>query len=73
MICIPHLILFGDQIEKNEIGVGGHVARMGEKRGVCRVLVRNPEGKSQLGRPRRRGEDNIKMDLQDQGWGHGLD
>ena len=43
----------------------GHVARMGEGRGVHRVLVRRPEGKRLLGRPRRRWEDNIKMDLQE--------
>jgi hypothetical protein len=41
----------------------GHVARMGEGRGVFRVLVGRPEGKRPLGRPRRRWEDNIKMDL----------
>jgi len=41
----------------------GHVARMGEDRGVHRVFVRKPEGKRPLGRPRRRWEDNIKMDL----------
>jgi len=41
-----------------------HVARMGEDRGVHRVLVGKPEGKKPLGRPRRRWEDNIKMDLQ---------
>jgi hypothetical protein len=41
----------------------GHVARMGERRGVYRVLVGRPEGKNPLGRPRRRWEDNIKMDL----------
>jgi len=41
-----------------------HVARMGERRGVYRVLVRKPEGKRPLERPRRRWEDNIKMDLQ---------
>jgi hypothetical protein len=40
----------------------GHVARMGEGRGVHRVLVGNPEGKRPLGRPRRRWEDNIKVD-----------
>ena len=43
----------------------GHVARLGERRGVCRVLVGKPEGKRPLGRPRRRWEDNIKMDLQE--------
>jgi len=42
-----------------------HVARMGEGRGVHRVLVGKPEGKRPLGRPRRRWEDNIKMDLQE--------
>ena len=47
----------------------GHVARMGGGRGVHRVLVRKPEGKRSLGRPRRRWEDNIKMDLQDVGGG----
>ena len=49
----------------------GHVARMGEDRGVHRVLVGKPEGKRPLGRPRRRREDNIKMDLQEVGGGHG--
>jgi hypothetical protein len=38
---------------------------MGEDRGVYRVLVEKPEGKRQLGRPRRRWEDNIKMDFQE--------
>ena len=41
----------------------------GERRGVYRVLVGKPEGKRQLGRPRRRWEDNIKMKLQEVGWG----
>ena len=49
----------------------GHVARMGEDRGVHRVLVGKPEGKSLLGRRRRRWEDNIKMDLQKVGGGRG--
>jgi hypothetical protein len=40
---------------------------MGEERGVQRVLVEKPEGKRPLGRPRRRWEDNIKMDLQEVG------
>jgi hypothetical protein len=43
----------------------GHVARMGEGRGVYRILVGRPEGKRPLGRPRRRWEDNIKMDLRE--------
>ena len=42
---------------------------MGERRDVYRVLVGKPEGKRPLGRPRRRWEDNIKMDLQEVGWG----
>jgi hypothetical protein len=45
----------------------GHVARMGEGRGVHSVLVGKPEGKRPLGRPRRSWEDNIKMDLQEVG------
>jgi len=51
-----------------------HVARMGEKRGVSRVLAGKPAGKRPLGRPRRRWEDNIKMDLQEVGCGgYGLE
>jgi hypothetical protein len=49
----------------------GHVARMGEERGVHRVLVGKPEGKRTLWRHRRRWEDNIKMDLQEFGEGCG--
>jgi hypothetical protein len=43
----------------------------GEERGVHRVLVGKPKGKRPLGRPRRRGEDNIKMDRQEVGGGRG--
>jgi hypothetical protein len=43
----------------------GHVARMGEGRGVYRVLVGRPESKRPLGRPRRRWENNIKTDLRE--------
>ena len=49
----------------------GHVARMEEGRGVNKVLVRKSEGKRPLGRPRRRWEDNVKMDLQEVGRGCG--
>jgi hypothetical protein len=49
----------------------GHVGRMGEERGVHRVLVGKPEGKRPLGRPRRRWEDNINRDLQEAGGGCG--
>ena len=47
------------------------MARMGEGRGVHRVLVGKPEGKKPLERPRRRWEDNINMDLQEVGGGCG--
>jgi len=43
--------------------MGGACSTYGERRGVYRVLVERPEGKGQLGRHRRRKEDNIKMDL----------
>jgi len=49
----------------------GHVVHVGEDRGVQRVLVGKPEGKRPLGRPRRRWENNIKMDLQEVGGGRG--
>jgi len=48
----------------------GHVARMGEERGVYRVLVGKLEGRRPLGRPRRRWVDNIRMDLQEVGYGY---
>ena len=50
-------------IKSRRMRWAGHVARMGERRGVYRVLVGKPEGRSLLGRPRRRWEDNIRMDL----------
>ena len=48
----------------------GHVARMGEERGVYRLLVGKPEGRRPLGRPRRRWVVNIRMDLQEVGCGY---
>jgi len=48
----------------------GHVACMGEERGLYRVLVGKPEGRRLLGRPRRRWVDNIRMDLQEMGCGY---
>ena len=54
-------------VKSRRIRWAGHVARMGEGRGVQRVLVGKPEGKRPLGRSRRRWEDNIKMDLQEVG------
>ncbi|KAJ4434136.1 hypothetical protein ANN_16456, partial [Periplaneta americana] len=52
-------------IESRRMRWAGHVARMGESRNAYRVLVGRPEGKRPLGRPRRRWEDNIKMDLRE--------
>jgi hypothetical protein len=59
-------------IKSRRMRWAGRVARMGEERGVYRVLVEKPEGKRPLGRPRRRWEDNRKMDLQEVGYG-GMD
>ena len=53
------------RVTKSRMRWAGHVARMGERRGVYRVMVGKPEGKRPLERPRRRGEYNIKMDLQE--------
>ena len=50
----------------------GHVARVGERRGLYRVLEEKPERKIQLGRPRRRWRDNIKLYLLGMGW-RGMD
>jgi hypothetical protein len=50
-------------IKSRRMRWAGHVARMGDKRNVYRLLVGKPEGKRPLGRPRRRWVDNIKMDL----------
>ena len=55
-------------IKSRRMRWAGHVARMGEGRGAYRVLVGRPEGRRPFGRPRRRWEDNIKMDLQEVGW-----
>ena len=59
-------------IKSRIIRLAGHVARMVERKGVYRILVGKPEGKILLGRPKRRWEDNIKMDLQEVGCG-GMD
>jgi hypothetical protein len=62
---ITDVIYFGHWVVKSRrMRWAGHVARMGEGRGVHRVLVGKPEGKRPLERPRRRWEGNIKMDLQ---------
>ena len=52
-------------IKSRRMRWAGHVTRMGERRGVYRVLVGKLGGKKKLGRPRRRWEDNIKMDIQE--------
>ncbi|KAJ4450351.1 hypothetical protein ANN_01772 [Periplaneta americana] len=55
-------------IKSRRLSWAGHVARMGESRNAYRVLVGRPEGKRPLGRPRRRWEDNIKIDLREVGY-----
>ena len=55
------------QVIKSRMRWPGHLARMGESRGLYRVLVGKSEGKKPLGRPRHKWEDNIKMDLQEVG------
>jgi hypothetical protein len=64
--CTLHRILLR-VIKSRRLRWAGHVARMGEGRGVYRVLIGKPEGKRPLGIPRRRWEDNIKMDLREVG------
>jgi hypothetical protein len=54
-------------IKSRRMRWAGHVARMVERRDIFRVLVRRPKGKRPLGSPRRRWEDNIKMDLREIG------
>jgi hypothetical protein len=56
-------------IKSRRMRWAGHVACMGEGRGAYRILVGRPEGRRPLGRLRRRWEDNIKMDVQEVGWG----
>jgi hypothetical protein len=68
LYCSPSII----RITKARRMRWGHVARLGEKRYAFRILVGKPEGKRPLGRPRRKWEDNIKMDLREIGWG-GMD
>jgi hypothetical protein len=62
LYSFPNIVLV---VKSRRMRWVGHVARMGEERGVHRVLVGKPEGKRLKGRPRRRWEDNIKMDLQE--------
>jgi hypothetical protein len=60
-------------IKSRRMRRAGHAAHMGEKQDAYWILVEKPEGRRPHGRPRRRWEDNIKMDLHEVGWGHGLD
>jgi hypothetical protein len=62
--CSPNIIVI---IKSRIMSWEGHVAYMGERRGLYRVLVGIPEGKKPLGRPKHGWEDNIKMDLQEVG------
>jgi hypothetical protein len=57
-------------IKSRRMRWAGHVARKGKERGVYRVLVEKPEGKRPLGRLRHRWVDNIRMDLQEVGYGY---
>jgi hypothetical protein len=60
LYCSPSIIRI---IKLRRMRRAGHVAGMGEKTNAYRILVRKPEGKRPLGRPRRTWGDNIKMDL----------
>jgi hypothetical protein len=66
LYSVPNIVRV---IKSRRMKWAGHVARMGEGRGVYRVLVGKSEGKRPFGRPRRRWEDNIRMDLQGVGCG----
>ena len=57
-------------IKSRRMRWAGHVALMGEERGVYRVLVEKPERRRTLGRPRHRWVDNVRMDLQEVGCGY---
>ena len=67
LYCSPNIVRV---IKWRRVGWAGHVARMGQDRGVYRVLVGKPEGRRPLGRPGRRWVDNIRTDLQEVGYGY---
>ena len=69
LYCSPNAV---QEIKSRSMRWVGHVACVGERSGIYRVLVGKPEGKRPLGRRRHRWEDNIKMDLQEVGCG-GMD
>ena len=62
LYCSPNIVRV---IKSRRMRWAGHVARMGDERGVYRILVWKPEGRRPLGGPRRRWADNIRMDLQE--------
>ena len=66
LYSLPNIVQL---VKSRRMRWAGHVARMGEGRGVHRVSVGKPDGKRPLGRPRRRWGDNIKIDLQEVGRG----
>ena len=67
LYCSPNIVRV---IKSRRMRWAGHVARMGEERGVYRVLVGKLEGRRPIGRPRRRWVDNIRMNLQEVGCGY---
>jgi hypothetical protein len=69
LYCSPNIIRV---IKSRRLRWAEHVARMGQRNGAYRALVGKPEGRRPLERPRRRWEDNIKMDLREAGW-RGMD
>jgi hypothetical protein len=69
LYCSPNIFRM---IKSRKMIWAGHVARMWKRRGLCRVMVEKSEGKGPRGRPRRRWENNIKMDHQEVGRG-GMD
>jgi hypothetical protein len=68
LFSLPNIVRV---VKSRRMRWAGHVACIGENRIVHKVLVEKPEGKRPLGRPRRKWEDNIKMDLQEVGRGRG--
>jgi hypothetical protein len=65
LYCSPSIIRM---IKSRSMRWAGHVAQMWANRNAYRILVGNPEGKRQVGRPRRRWVDDVKMDLREIGW-----